>query len=628
MLTFGTAGHIDHGKSSLVKALTSIDPDRLPEEKKRGMTIDLGFAWMDLPSGETIGIIDVPGHKQFVHNVIPGLFSIDAALLVVAADDGWMPQTEEHLRILDLLGVRCGIVALNKVDLITDAEWLEEVQKDVASRLAGTNLENAPIIRVSTRSGIGITELTQAIDALAQKLSPRQDIGKPRLPIDRVFVIKGSGVVVTGTLSQGIFHTGDAVNITPSGLSTRIRSMESFKKNTSVSAPGVRVALNLAGLKRTDVHRGDIVTAERQSPLLSRFLDAHLTLLSDAEIPLKNMAEVLVYLETRELLGRISIIGAKTLEPGESALVQLRFQEDVSAFIGERFIIRRQSPARTIGGGVVLDPLAEKLKLSATPERVAFLQKRLTQDLDTLILSEISKKGWAETQQLLLNSLHSTDDILAHVKQLSEQKLLVLAADYAVQPAVWQDNCLKVLSAIDAKYKTNPIQAGTPQAAIQKDFAVPPDIFDALVQQLVAKGKLVRQNDVLYLPGNASALSPQQESLRQTILGMFATQVTTPPTLSEIGKRLANSLPVAYYLVKQGLLVDFGGGVLLEKAHFEGICREVTVLLKQNGHVSIQDINQHFGLSRKYSVPLLTYLDRLGITRREGDVRVAGKKLL
>ena len=592
------------------------------------MTIDLGFAWMDLPSGETIGIVDVPGHKQFVHNVIPGLFSIDAALLVVAADDGWMPQTEEHLRILDLLGVRCGIVALNKVDLITDTEWLEEVQKDVACRLAGTNLENAPIIRVSTRSGVGITELTQAIDALAQKLSPRRDIGKPHLPIDRVFVIKGSGVVVTGTLSQGVFHAGDAVNITPSGLSTRIRSMESFKRNASVSAPGGRVALNLAGLKRTDVHRGDIVMAEHQSPLLSRFLDAHLTLLSDAEIPLKNMSEVLVYLETRELLGRISIIGAKTLAPGESALVQLRFQEDVSAFIGERFIIRRQSPAKTIGGGVVLDPLAKRLRMSATPDRVALLQKRLTQDLDALILSEISKKGWAETQQLLLNSLHSTDEILAHVKQLAEQQLLVLAADYAVQPAVWQDNCLKVLSAIDAKYKANPIQAGTPQAAIQKEFGVPDDIFDALVQQLVATGKLVRQNDMLYLPGNASTLSPQQESLRQTIIGMFATQVMTPPTLSDIGRRLANGLPVAYYLVKQGLLVDLGGGVLLEKAHFERICLKVTTLLKQNGHVSIQEINQHFGLSRKYSVPLLTYMDRLGITRREGDVRVAGRKLL
>jgi len=406
MFTIGTAGHIDHGKSSLVKALTSIDPDRLPEEKSRGMTIDLGFAWMELPSVAMVGIIDVPGHKQFVHNVIPGFFGIDAALLVIAADDGWMPQTEEHLHILDLIGVKHGIVVLNKIDLAPNTEWLELVEKDVTSRLTGTSLANAPIIRVSTRSGEGISKLKQAVATLAKKLDVRKDIGKPRLPIDRVFVVKGSGTVVTGTLSQGIFQTGDSVSIIPSGLNARIRNMESFKISTGKGIPGERIALNLSGIKHTDIRRGHIVVAAHHKPALSRFLDIQLTLLAATETPLKNMAEVLVYLETHEILGRVFFIGNKMLAPRESTLAQLRFQEDVSAFIGERFIIRQQSPSITIGGGVVLDPQADKLKLADIPARTTFLQQRLSLALDKLLLHEISKKYYVKIQQLLSSSIY------------------------------------------------------------------------------------------------------------------------------------------------------------------------------------------------------------------------------
>lgn len=627
MLTIGTAGHIDHGKSSLVKALTSIDPDRLPEEKERGMTIDLGFAWLALPSGETAGIVDVPGHKQFVHNVIPGLCGIDAVLLVVAADDGWMPQTEEHLRILDLLGIKHSMVILNKVDLISDPEWLSLVEKDIAAHLSGTTLADSPVMRVSTRSGAGIEELKKAIATLAAKLAPRRDIGKPRLPIDRVFVIKGSGVVVTGTLSQGTLSTGDDVIIMPSGLSAHVRGLESYKKVTRRAEPGSRVAVNLAGVKREDVNRGDIIVSSALYAPLSRNLDVDLKLLPAVDAPLKNMAEVLVYLETRELLARVALIGTKMLKPGESCPAQLRFQEDVAAFIGERFIVRQQSPAKTIGGGVVLDPRASRFKLAEIPARLALLEKQRSLDLDELILSELEKNRFVETKNLLAASLFPQPEISGHVKQLASQKKLVQAGSYTVDGGVWRDSSLRLLAMLEKELAADKLKNGVPQAGLQGALGLPREVFDALVQQMASTGKLARQEDTVFLPQNKPALSKQQEDLRMAVLDLFAKNPSSPPTLKELGIQLPTSPPVVYFMIKQGELEELPDGILMEAKHFQGIQEEIIKLLKQNGHIRIQDINARFGFSRKYSVPLLTQLDRLGITRREGDLRVAGKKL-
>ena len=627
MLTIGTAGHIDHGKSSLVKALTSIDPDRLPEEKERGMTIDLGFAWFAIPSGETVGIVDVPGHKQFVHNVIPGLFGIDAVLLVVAADDGWMPQTEEHLRILDLLGIRHGIVVLNKVDMASDPEWLALVEKDIAARLAGTSLEGSPVMRVSARSGQGIAELKQAVAGLSAKLTPRQDIGKPRLPVDRVFVIKGSGVVVTGTLSQGVLSTGEDVVIVPSGLGSRIRSLESYKKETQKAEPGSRVAVNIAGAKREEVKRGDIIVASAQYAPSSRNIDVDLKLLADAGAPLKNMAEVLVYMETRELLGRVVLLGTKMLKPGESCPAQLRFQEDAAAFTGERFIVRQQSPAKTIGGGVILDPLASKFKLAEIPARLALLEKRRSLNLDDLLLAEMEKLRFAETKTLLADSLFTQVEISGHIKHLVSQKKLVQAGIYTVDGGVWADASARLLSSVEKELAADTLKQGVSQAALQGAFGLPRDVSDMLVQQMVSAGKLARQEDALSLPRSRPALSKQQETLRTAVLNLFSKTPSSPPALKDITAELPSAVPVARYMIKQGELVELPDGILLEAAQFQKIQAEVMNILKQNGRITIQDLNQRFGFSRKYTVPLLTHFDRIGITRREGDVRVAGKKL-
>lgn len=624
MLTIATAGHIDHGKSSLIKALTSIDPDRLPEEKERGMTIDLGFAWLPLPSGEALGMVDVPGHKQFVHNVIPGLFGVDAVLLVIAADDGWMPQTEEHLHILDLLGIKHGLVALNKTDLAPDPVWLDLVKDDIAQHMAGTNLSGVPILPVSARTGEGVDEIRQAIVDLVAKLTPRTDIGKPRLPVDRVFNIKGAGVVVTGTMSGGIFKTGEDVILSPARLPARIRAVESYKQFRSEAIPGSRVALNIAGVKREDIRRGDLVLSATLPH--SRILDTELKLLPDLETSLKNMSEVVIFMETREMLGRVALVGPRFLAPGESAFAQLRFSEDVSAYIGERFVIRRQSPPLTIGGGVVLDPQAEKFKIAEAPTRQAFLEQRKNMDLSDLILSEVAKNRRMVTDGLLAASPFSKTEIDRTVKDLLQQKRLAFAGQCLINIAFWNDASAKLLSMVQIEHKDNRLKKGLSQAVAQSALGFEKDVFDALVQELASVGKVVRLDDALALPEHRQQLSPQQETQAAAIRLMFNKTHASPPTLKEITAELPGSAGVVRYLAQQGELIELPDGILMGTAQFTAVESEVVRLLKEKGQVTIQDISACFGYSRKFSIPLLTHMDRLGVTRREGDVRVAGKK--
>ena len=626
MLTLGTAGHIDHGKTSLIKALTSIDTDRLPEEKERGMTIDLGFAWLKLASGETIGIVDVPGHKQFINHVAPGLFGIDAVLLLVAADDGWMPQTEEHFQILNLLGIKNGIVVLNKIDIAPDAEWLNLVEADINQRLAGTPLAGSPVMRVSARTGEGIDRLTEAITALAVRLTPRQDIGKPRLAVDRVFTMKGSGVVVTGTLNQGVFNAGEEVAVWPAGLEGRIRSIESYKQTLGQVQPGSRVALNLSGFKREELNRGDIILSHRQRPPLALEIDIELRLLPLLDAPLKNMTEVLVYMETRELLARVVLLETRVLNPGESGLAQLRFTEKVSSFIGERFIMRRQSPATTIGGGVVIDPQAARYKPSQLPKALAALNLGRSLSLSDLILAEVEKQKRVDARGLLSASLFTAAEVSRCVDDLLSRNKLVQAAGFLISPARWQEWIKVIVDTVSKGIEAEKLKKGVPQSAVQSALGEPKEMFDALIASLLAEGKLVRENDVLYLPEHKPRLSAEQEKLAAAVLEMFYKNPTTPPALRDILAQFPAAGSVVRFMLQQGQLIEFPEYVLMEAGRFAEIQKQIIDILKEKGQVSIQDVSARFGFSRKYSIPLMTQLDRLGITRREGDVRVAGRK--
>ena len=624
MLTIGTAGHIDHGKSSLVKALTSIDPDRLPEEKKRGMTIDLGFAWLQVSSGEMVGIVDVPGHEHFIHNVIPGLVGIDAALLVIAADDGWMPQTEEHVQILDLLGVKHGIVALTKIDLVDEPDWLALVEKEIADRLAVTGLKNAPIIRVSTRDGSGIKELRQAIDRLAVELVPRKDIGQPRMPIDRVFTVKGSGVVVTGTLINGYLSSGDDVFISPGGQAAHIRSIESYKQQLDTAQPGSRVALNLTGIKKGELGRGDIVMAS--SARTSRIVDVELRLIPQLGTPLKNNSQLVFYLETRELLGRVIIFARKEVRSAETALAQVRFKQEVATYIGEHFIVRRQSPAVTIGGGIILDPLAAKYKIKDTDRVVALLERRKSLDIEELVLTELERHGYIEKKEMLPNCCYSAAEIADHVELLRSQNRLITTDACIIDINHWRQQTDGFLDILQREHFANPLKKGLSRALLQSYLDLPRDAFNQLVVSLVDAGKVVSEEDSMSLAAHKPQLSSEQEVMASVIMELFKKSHSSPPTIKEITTQIAGSEDIVRFLCQQDILVKLPEGVLFDTKHYHSVKEEIINFLEKNGQISIQDIHSLFGFSRKYTIPLLSHLDKKGITRRQGNVRVLVKK--
>jgi selenocysteine-specific elongation factor len=358
LYVIGTAGHVDHGKSTLIEALTGIDPDRLAEEKERAMTIDLGFAWMRMEvagQSEEVGVVDVPGHRDFIENMLAGIGGIDLALFVVAADEGVMPQTSEHLAIVDLLGIPGGVVALTKVDLVDDPDWLELVTLDLQETLVGTVLEDAPIVAVSARTGQGLPQLHDEVASRLAATQPRPDLGRPRLPIDRVFTLPGFGTIVTGTLSGGHLSVGDAVDIQPGGLQGRIRGLQTHKTKRESAAPGTRVAVNVSGIDAVDLRRG-LVLAHPESLRATVLVDASYRHLATAGVPLKHNVEVKFFSGAAEVMARTRVIGARRLEPGQSGWLQLALSEPVALDRGDRFILRRPSPGATLGGGWVLDP--------------------------------------------------------------------------------------------------------------------------------------------------------------------------------------------------------------------------------------------------------------------------------
>ncbi|MEN8243085.1 MAG: selenocysteine-specific translation elongation factor, partial [Chloroflexota bacterium] len=354
MRVIGTAGHVDHGKSALVQALTGTHPDRLKEEQEREMTIELGFAWWELPNGEEVGVVDVPGHRDFIENMLAGVGGIDAALFVVAADEGVMPQTREHLAILDILQVNAGVIALTKIDLVTDEDWLDLVEEELRQEMAGTVLADAPLVRVSAKEKINIPELHQAIASVLEQHPKRLDLGRPRLPVDRVFTMAGFGTVVTGTLVDGSFSVGDEVSVLPPGLTGRVRGLQTHKRKTEQAFPGSRTAMNISGVDHTDLERGQVVVRPG-SIMPTRRVDVHFKLLPDVELPVEHNSEVKIFIGATEMIARLRLIGKKQLQPGEEGWLQLEPRSPIVAVRGDRYILRRPSPGETLGGGVVID---------------------------------------------------------------------------------------------------------------------------------------------------------------------------------------------------------------------------------------------------------------------------------
>jgi len=619
MHVIGTAGHVDHGKSTLVEALTGINPDRLKEERERQMTIDLGFAWLTLPDGEAVGVIDVPGHRDFIENMLAGVGGIDAALFVVAADEGVMPQTREHLAILDLLQVPAGVIALTKKDLV-DVEWLSLVSADVAAAVRDTALDGAPVVAVSARTGDGLPELKSALQQILSARPPRPDLGRPRLPIDRVFTLSGFGTVVTGTLADGSFTLGDEVEILPDRLTARVRGLQTHKTKIERAVPGSRVAVNLSGVETGELRRG-MVVARPNAFRPTTLLDARFRHLPDAGLPLKHNAEVKFFVGAAEILAVVRLLAHDALPPGETAWVQLELAEPVAAAKGDRFILRRPSPGATIGGGVIVDPHARR-KRRRDPAAIARLEtlargtpgEMLLQALDSLgpasLKEAVQKAGLAERSETAAEALAEAADQLIRL----DGEALVISQ------AAWSKLEADIRRWLGAYHAARPLRAGMPREELKSRLKLNPKIFHALLARAAEQGVVVAAGALVRLPTHAVKFTAAQQASVNALLADFRRDPYNTPSVKDCAARLGDEVLNA--LVEQGALVQLSADVLLLSETYAAMVERVQTHLQAQGKMTVAEARDLFSTSRKYALALMEYLDAQGVTKRVGDERV------
>ena len=616
----GTAGHVDHGKSTLVEALTGINPDRLAEEKAREMTIDLGFAWMTLPSGRSIGIVDVPGHRDFIENMLAGVGGIDLALFVVAADEGVMPQTREHLAILDLLGIPGGVVALTKIDLISDPDWLDLVTLDVAETLKGSVLEAAPIVPVSARTGEGLEQLIAALDAALDEHPPRADRGKPRLPIDRVFTISGFGTVVTGTLTGGSLRTGDEVEIVPAGLRARIRGLQSHKETIGIALPGSRVAVNLGGVDKADLKRGDVLAAPGLLKATT-LIDVQFRHLADAGRPLRHNAEVKFFSGAAETVAHVRLLGDRELAPGHVGWLQLRLADPLALDKGDRFILRYPSPPQTIGGGVILDAHPPHRWRRFKPEVLARFQTLAAGTPEERLLQVLEGQVALTIAQAANLADLSADEVEQVANRLVEKgDIIRLPEGWLVAQASWTRLVTRMVHEVGNFHRTYPLKAGMPREALRSRLSLEGRLFQAIISWAATQGVLVSEGAVVRLPDHAVRLSPEQQAAVDALFARIAANPVNTPSVKEAAALVGEA--VLQVLLERGDLVQVSNEVLFDSATYRHLIAQVEQYIEQHGSISVAQARDLFGTSRKYVLALLEHLDAIGVTRRVGDERV------
>ncbi len=618
MFVIGTAGHVDHGKSTLIEALTGIDPDRLAEEKAREMTIDLGFAWITLGDAEEIGIVDVPGHRDFIENMLAGVGGIDLALFVVAADEGVMPQTREHLAILDLLGVGGGVVALTKIDMVDDEDWLELVTLDLSETLAGTVLADAPILPVSARTGQGLEELKAALWQRLQAATPRPDNGRPRLPVDRVFSLAGFGTVVTGTLIDGRFHIGDPIEIQPTGLSGRIRGLQTHKTKRDVALPGSRVAVNLTGIGKDDVKRGDIVAAPGVVGH-TILLDAVYRHLPDSDAPLKHNVEVKLFVGAAEVVARTRILGTPQIEPGQEGWLQLALSEPVAVMRGDRFILRRPSPGTTLGGGRVLDPHPGRRHRRFRPDVVEWLQT-LTQGTPAeLLLQKLQRLEPITQSNLLKQAGMDAADAAAAFQELETEQKIIRLDQQILSRVGWQRNLNRMIDILTAYHRESPLRVGIPREELRSRLKLPAVVFNPLVNQAAADGLLAEVGAVIQAPTHKIQFTPPQQTAVDQLLQQMSRVGINSPSVKECKAAVGEA--VYWGLVDLGMLRPLNGDVVYAQPEYDRFTEMIVDYLRQNGRINAAQVRDLLQTSRKYAIALLEHLDHIKITRRVGDDR-------
>ncbi len=622
----GTAGHIDHGKTSLVKALTGIDADRLEEEKRRGITIDIGFANFDLPApdGSTIrvGFVDVPGHERFVRNMLAGVGGIDLVVLVIAADEGIKPQTREHFDICRLLAIRRGITVLTKSDAV-DEETLEVVRLEVEDYLRGSFLDAAqsPIVAVSSLTGAGLGELKSALAQVAFEVAAKNSAPLARLPIDRVFSMKGFGTVVTGTLVAGTIRKEEELEVFPAGRTTRVRGMQVHGSTAESAAAGQRTALNLAGLSTEDLARGMTLATAGVFHSTSR-LDALLSLLPSAK-PLKDGARVHFHAYTSETIAEVRLHGKKQLKPGDEAYGQLRLADPVLLLPGDRFIVRQFSPVVTIGGGVVLDASPPRRK-TKPDETIAFLEIMRSGSPQQMLAARVVRRGSAG---LLLNEVPAEMNIRrGDAAKLAAQAGLIWCDPVLVAPAAFAEAKAQVLEALRKFHQSNPLVAGMSKEELREQISLSPAVFDGVVAKLAAEKMVEVAGELAHLPGRGVMMKDEETESKKTIEQAFAAAGLKVPSLKEVLASLTvdkiRAQKIVTLLLRDRVLIKISEDLVFHQSALADLRQRITALKATTPKIDVARFKDLTGVSRKYAIPLLEYLDRARVTRRVGDERI------
>ena len=619
-IVLGMAGHIDHGKTSIVKALTGIDTDRLKEEKERGMTTDLGFAFL----GDEIAIIDVPGHEKFVKTMVAGVNTVDIALLVVAADDGVMPQTREHLEILRLLQVPLGLIALNKIDL-ADNEWLEMVKSDLRALVRGTFLEDAPIVPISAVTGKGIEELKREIRERARLVQQRRDKGVFRMPIDRVFTIKGFGTVVAGTVLGGSIKVDDSVELLPHGKTVRVRGLQVHDHSVTESSVGLRTAINLMGVEKELIERGDVLVQPGFFKPTS-MVDAKFAYLSGEKTKLENRTRIRFHVGTTEVIGRVILLEGDVLQPGAEGFVQVHFEKPIIADAGDRFVVRSYSPVRTIGGGSILDVHPEKHKRfqQEVLQRLSQLDKG---DPKQLVMEQILRSAHSFLSIAELAKLASVppDACRKQLDGLQQQGNVVQLEDDAWYGASHLNNLkLRIIELLGKLHGENPLKLGFPASEIHSRLkpAVERKLFDHGCKVLQVEKQVDVHGDRLSLRSHSIQLSSEHKVIKEKIERALTASLLMPPGQREITAGLGKDAEKLFSLmIEAGDAVRLEQDIVMHRSAIEKAKQEIAKMLATKHQAGLGEIREYLGITRKFALPLLLYLDSIGFTEREGDVR-------
>ncbi len=628
-IILGTAGHIDHGKTSLIKAVTGVNTDRLKEEQERGITIELGFASMDLSGGRHLGIVDVPGHEKFVKNMVAGATGIDMVSMVIAADEGVMPQTREHLEICALLGIQHGLIALTKTDLV-DEEWMELVTEDIREFFRGTFLEDCAIVPVSSASGDGIQEFVAALDALSATVPERSVTNLFRLPVDRVFSMKGFGTVITGSLVSGKINVGDSITIYPSMTTSKVRGIQVHNESVETAGPGMRTAINFQGLEKASVNRGEVISTPG-SLKPSYMVDVSLHFLNSNRKPAKNRTKVRFHTGTSEVFGYLVLLDRDELKPGEDIVAQLRLDTPVSLVRDDRFVIRSYSPVRTIGGGKVLNPVPQKHKQFQTDvvEGLKGLIKSEPQEIVSFHVQDAGVAGVTFSDLVIMTNLPekqltSITQALSSVREIIQiDKDTRRFVHKIIFDSLQNDTALN----LENYHKANPLKAGMSKEELKSKFPVKAadKLFSAVMNQMLKAGKTVQEGEAVRMADHKVSLGIDQADIKKKVLDIYLKAKLQPPYFKEVTRTLevdpARAKDVLMLLVKEGTMIKAKEDLFFHLEPYEDLRKRLVDFLVANEEITTPQFKEMTGASRKYIIPLLEYFDAKNVTIRVGDSR-------